>query len=121
MGAFSILMAVLALAGAVWQYFAARALVDPTLPPQFQEDPTSSEANVMSRFALDIYVWERAVPAKARRQYLRYLGLLAVFALFAAAAFYSRGDVVPALLFVALSAVCAVQTLTRWKKYRALL
>src|SRR5437773_733449 len=61
-----LLAAFLLLAAAAHQFMSALAEVRPYLPPLLREE-------VAARFALDKYIWDKAVPSRARRRYMRSL------------------------------------------------
>ena len=113
------LFALLLLAGvasffaAIYLFVVALAEARPYFPPGFQDDPSS-------RYAFDTYIWERSVPASARRKY--FLALVCASAAMGCIALEMalHGSTMSAVLFSVVFLFMAGVTLSRWSKYRAI-
>ncbi len=111
MGALLSLVAIVVLGLGAHQFYKALVQVEPTLPYQFRDKPAA-------RFAIDIYVWNSQVPASARRQYLRSLGLMTTCFGLMTLALLAEERGLQALPIAAIFVIAAIGTLTRWIKHR---
>jgi len=114
MGALFVLLAMALLGVAAVQYWSVLDQVLPTVPTQFQDQPHGG-------LAIDIYIWNNNVPARARRQYLMCNVLGSIACALIAVGVFSFGDVVGGWCFAGVSALGAAWTAQRWIKYRELL
>ena len=83
----------------------------PKLPLQFRDE-------LSSRQVIDTFIWDRSMPANARRKYMIFLacgsvafGLLSIF-------MFIYGPLLGALLFGAMFMLTAISTLSRWFRIR---
>lgn len=101
------------MAGA-YNYWSAVAEVRPRLAPKFQD-------NQSAWLALDTFIWDSAIPRRARRQYFT-AQIFSSIGMIALAVFIWTSEPLPAALVGTAIAVGSTGvTLYRWRKYRDLL
>ena len=95
-------------------YFLSTALSEarPKFPPPFQDEESS-------RYAIDIFIWERTVSAGTRRKYLLSLLCFSLAAGCVMLLMVTYGSPFAIALFGAVFFAMACTTLMRWIKYRA--
>ena len=95
-------------------YFLSTALSEarPKFPPPFQDEESS-------RYAIDIFIWERTVSANARRNYLLSLLCFSLAAGCGMLLAMIHGSPFAIAMFGAFFFVMACTALMRWIKYRA--
>ncbi|MEW6451171.1 MAG: hypothetical protein AB1490_11005 [Pseudomonadota bacterium] len=84
----------------------------PFFPPGSQDDPAS-------RYALDTFIWDRPVPASARRKYVLALVCASAAVGCIALLMAIHRSWLSAGLFGVVFLFMAVVALSRWAKYRA--
>ena len=95
-------------------YFLSTALAEarPKFPPPFQDEESS-------RYAIDIFIWERTVSAGTRRKYLLSLLCFSLAAGCVMLLVMIHGSPFMIAVFGAFFLVMACTALMRWIKYRA--
>jgi hypothetical protein len=80
--------------------------------------PAAFKEGLASTSLVDTYVWDRLVPDRLRRWYFAYLGSITVAGGLFTGLFALRHELVPTVLFAAVSTIGLCVTALRWFGHR---